>query len=240
MLNFLRKIRRQEFKGRYLKYAIGEILLVVIGILIALSINNWNEARKESKRLLTYEGILVTELEGDLRTLEAMGDFNDSIRGLIDVYLAEYSTKEPDIDKIRQLNIGQAMIVNTFGKQSFTLDEITQNGSLSLFPDETKQAILSLKFIHELFVYYERQSLQRVLDALDQRDQHIDFLYEKGYVKEPHPNAAKWYQTLESDNYRLLNNAIARTLVHYDYQEQIVFPTIKRRTEELLTLLKAP
>ena len=33
--------------GRYLKYAIGEIILVVIGILIALSINNWNEARKE-------------------------------------------------------------------------------------------------------------------------------------------------------------------------------------------------
>ena len=33
--------------GRYLKYAIGEIVLVVIGILIALSINNWNE--EESK-----------------------------------------------------------------------------------------------------------------------------------------------------------------------------------------------
>lgn len=33
--------------GKYLKYAIGEIVLVVIGILIALSINNWNENRKE-------------------------------------------------------------------------------------------------------------------------------------------------------------------------------------------------
>ncbi|WCO00268.1 DUF6090 family protein [Psychroserpens ponticola] len=32
--------------GKYLKYAIGEIILVVIGILIALSINNWNEGRK--------------------------------------------------------------------------------------------------------------------------------------------------------------------------------------------------
>lgn len=34
--------------GRYFKYAIGEIVLVVIGILIALSINNWNETRKEN------------------------------------------------------------------------------------------------------------------------------------------------------------------------------------------------
>ena len=240
MLNFLRKIRKNEFKGRYLKYAIGEILLVVIGILIALSINNWNETRKDRKRLLTYKQILAAEQKEDLNTLEQMRDFNDSIRVIIDVYLAEFTAKDSDIDKIQQLNIGQAIIVNTFGKKSFTLDEITQNGSLSLFPDETKQAILSLKFIHELLGFYGRQSLQRVVDALDQRDLDIDLLYEKGYIKAPHPKAAQWYQNLESDNYRLLNNAIAKALDHYDYQEKTVFPAIKRSTEELLTLLKAP
>ena len=36
--------------GKYLKYAIGEIVLVVIGILIALSINNWNETRKLERK----------------------------------------------------------------------------------------------------------------------------------------------------------------------------------------------
>ena len=53
MIKFFRKIRQKlltENKfGRYLTYAIGEIILVVIGILIALSINNWNEKRKESQ-----------------------------------------------------------------------------------------------------------------------------------------------------------------------------------------------
>ncbi|MEH6779913.1 DUF6090 family protein, partial [Maribacter arcticus] len=51
MINFFRIIRQQllaENKfSRYLLYAIGEIVLVVIGILIALSINNWNENRKQ-------------------------------------------------------------------------------------------------------------------------------------------------------------------------------------------------
>ena len=59
MIKFFRKIRynlmSENKTGKYLKYAIGEIVLVVIGILIALSINNWNENRiktiKETKIL---------------------------------------------------------------------------------------------------------------------------------------------------------------------------------------------
>ena len=55
MINFFRQIRRKladnnEF-FKYSRYAIGEIVLVVIGILIALSINNWNEDRKASEKL---------------------------------------------------------------------------------------------------------------------------------------------------------------------------------------------
>jgi hypothetical protein len=50
MINFFRKIRHnllnENKTGKYIKYAVGEILLVVIGILIALQINNWNEDRK--------------------------------------------------------------------------------------------------------------------------------------------------------------------------------------------------
>jgi hypothetical protein len=51
VIKFFRKIRQQiltENKfSKYFLYAIGEIILVVIGILIALRINNWNELRKE-------------------------------------------------------------------------------------------------------------------------------------------------------------------------------------------------
>ena len=51
MINFFRKIRKQLADDnkplKYMRYAIGEILLVVVGILIALSINNWNEERKD-------------------------------------------------------------------------------------------------------------------------------------------------------------------------------------------------
>jgi len=38
--------------GRYLKYAIGEIVLVMIGILLALQVNTWNQKRQQKKRNL--------------------------------------------------------------------------------------------------------------------------------------------------------------------------------------------
>lgn len=65
MIHFFRKIRQNLLArgktGKYLKYAVGEIVLVVIGILIALQINNWNEARKA----VSYEKKVVQRLITD-------------------------------------------------------------------------------------------------------------------------------------------------------------------------------
>jgi len=60
MIKFFRHIRKQlltENKfSKYLIYAVGEIVLVVIGILIALSINNWNEERTTIEQSIMPEG----------------------------------------------------------------------------------------------------------------------------------------------------------------------------------------
>ncbi|NND51857.1 MAG: hypothetical protein HKN54_05595 [Flavobacteriaceae bacterium] len=67
MIKFFRRIRRQLLSenkfSKYLFYAVGEIILVVIGILIALQINNWNESRK----LDVVELALYTNLLGDIK-----------------------------------------------------------------------------------------------------------------------------------------------------------------------------
>jgi hypothetical protein len=56
--------------GRYLKYAIGEIFLVVIGILIALQINNWNEKRKTKNLEIVTLKELKMNLEADIKDIE--------------------------------------------------------------------------------------------------------------------------------------------------------------------------
>ena len=56
--------------GKYLKYAIGEIILVVIGILIALQINNWNEARKQKDSLNNIYVTIKTDLQEDIKNID--------------------------------------------------------------------------------------------------------------------------------------------------------------------------
>jgi len=56
---------------QYMRYAIGEVVLVVIGILIALSINNWNEGRKDRIAEQTLYKTLITSLESDLKDVNS-------------------------------------------------------------------------------------------------------------------------------------------------------------------------
>ena len=76
MIKFFRKIRHKlltENKfSKYTVYAVGEIILVVIGILIALSINNWNEWRKNSKTLEGYLIFLIEDIQSDKNQLNKL------------------------------------------------------------------------------------------------------------------------------------------------------------------------
>ncbi|QTN38680.1 hypothetical protein HZ996_05770 [Cryomorphaceae bacterium] len=102
MIRFFRKLRQKllaEGKlGQYLTYAVGEILLVVIGILIALALNNWNSDRKERD----LEIKLLEEIHEDLRAslydlesgLEVIRESQDMTRALRDHIMNRESENE--------------------------------------------------------------------------------------------------------------------------------------------------
>ena len=74
MIKFFRKIRQKlltENKfSKYLIYAIGEIILVVIGILIALSINNWNQEQQQKKILNNIYTTIKVDLQQDIKNID--------------------------------------------------------------------------------------------------------------------------------------------------------------------------
>lgn len=80
MISLFRKIRQKLLKEnrvtRYLVYALGEILLVVIGILIALQINTWNENRKYRNQEAAFYADIISDLDKDLDKLDFLTEFH--------------------------------------------------------------------------------------------------------------------------------------------------------------------
>jgi hypothetical protein len=74
MIKLFRKIRQkllsQHKVTQYVLYALGEIFLVVIGILIALQVNTWNEDRVQRSREVKYLKNIRLDLEKDLASLD--------------------------------------------------------------------------------------------------------------------------------------------------------------------------
>ena len=84
MIKFFRKIHLEFMEKKntvnYFKYAFGEIILVVIGILIALQINNWNVQRLEKNRLIKIYERVIDDMENDIQELSGTLIFLDSIK----------------------------------------------------------------------------------------------------------------------------------------------------------------
>ncbi len=82
MINFFRNIRKKLADDnkplKYARYAIGEILLVVIGILIALQINNWNEERKAIISERSQINFVYQDLKRDLSKIESIYNWSGS------------------------------------------------------------------------------------------------------------------------------------------------------------------
>jgi len=93
MLSYFRKIRKQLANDnpsmKYLRYAIGEIVLVVIGILIALQINTWNEERNKRQEEQFLLENLLENLQTNLALLSEgtlqLEDFNESAEIILQV-----------------------------------------------------------------------------------------------------------------------------------------------------------
>ncbi len=80
--------------GMYFKYAVGEIVLVVIGILIALSINNWNEKRLEVNQEKITLSNLNEEFQDNLRDLDSISAKLSKTIGAMEHLFAMFNKEE--------------------------------------------------------------------------------------------------------------------------------------------------
>ena len=149
MIKFFRKIRQKlliENKfSKYLIYAIGEIVLVVIGILIALSINNWNESRKENLIEQNYLRRLLVDLESDYKTLTfSKGLSNDRIN---QIKILTDVIKNPLLSNKNSIQIIESIEKVTWRSylplSKIVYNELLNSGNMSLIQSEYLRNLLS-------------------------------------------------------------------------------------------------
>ena len=132
--------------GKYLKYAVGEIILVVIGILIALQINNWNEDRKNNKLEANFISRLLDDLYEEENYLQSYIKYNtqvsDRAKKAIQYFEnydnVDYNPEESLIDLYQASQISDARAPNS------TYQELIASGQINLLrSDSLKQSIIS-------------------------------------------------------------------------------------------------
>ncbi|TXE16602.1 hypothetical protein ES692_12565 [Psychroserpens burtonensis] len=136
MIKFFRKIRQNMLTenkfSKYLLYAIGEIILVVIGILIALSINNWNELRKTNNNQEKYLKLLKVE---SLKNLNEVNRYKDLVTNMNSSQLTAMNLIDANHDTLSESYLSKTIfevIKNTFSfdYENSTLSELKNSGEL--------------------------------------------------------------------------------------------------------------
>jgi hypothetical protein len=151
MIKFFRKIRQNQLSenkfSKYLLYAIGEIVLVVIGILIALSINNWNENRKNKVLLSDYTESLINDLRQDTIILNRVikSASNDIINQ--EILAQRLSSIHANIDTLKTIVKNDlSMNYAVFRPPNRnTLLAIQANGIIELFDEKTYNYLIELQ-----------------------------------------------------------------------------------------------
>lgn len=164
--------------NKYLIYAVSEIMLVVIGILLALQVNNWNEERKlnlESKAIYTA---LNSEFKNNRTVLKERIDFLEDANNNVAIILSyinkkEASFKSVNMDSIfvRSLNYGNYNPANS------SIQELISSGKLNLIKDDVlKENLFNwLQLLQDADEDFKNQDLQHQTQLVVYLSKNISF-----------------------------------------------------------------
>jgi hypothetical protein len=164
MIKFFSKIRRNLLdggkNGRYLKYAIGEIFLVMIGILLALQVNNWNEKRKSKKNECTLLTELHKSVKEDIKNITEIINRNQSYMSSAHIVLNAIENNQSFNDSISD-HLQRSFKVWRIYIKTSAYDNLKEYGLHVIENERTRNSIISAyggraKFVDELYARYDQ------------------------------------------------------------------------------------
>ena len=156
MIKFFRKIRQKLLSenkfSKYLLYALGEIILVVIGILIALQINNWNSQRIDRNKEKEYLHNLIEDIKVQQLLVKNQIIHEKKIKSKVERALVHLSSEEIDADTLNEY-------LSDITRKSFVVNDpsfqdLKSSGNILLIKDNVLR-----KNILNFYQYLEYSSL---------------------------------------------------------------------------------
>jgi len=233
--------------GKYSLYAIGEILLVVIGILLALQINNQNDLRKDRIKEVQYLANIRTDLEINLLEMDRFMEYRTESIASANRVLEHFEGKP--ITDYSAFNADGVHIYEwgRFWQNNNTFQELVNSGNLALISNEAiKTALLDIELLYKIMKSEEdhyrfdtETALYKPLyDLMDLRPMVANYEYHltNGESGEDVDLSGEYFSGFLKST--IIKNGFVMTVLELSKLNGQMLE-IKRRTQELISLIDA-
>jgi Family of unknown function (DUF6090) len=251
MLKIFRKIRQnllsENKTSKYTIYAVGEIFLVVVGILIALQINNWNETKKEQAITDKYLSGFVSDLEKDRIQLETLiavrKKQSTSAKALLDMI----ETNDYELDSFYN-HYYFLFPFYRFTPNSNTLEEVLNSSHLRFITDEDiKNRLLDLRSsykriqLNEEHVYEDRSIYLYSALTMNHIEMNGLFIADTGFSvekKEESFSKSKDAEVYKKDAEYFINDRHFKSFINLlDFNLVFVIPQVEKARNECQSII---
>lgn len=245
MIQLFRKIRQNLLSegktGKYFQYAVGEIVLVVIGILIALQINNWNDIRKNSKAESQYYCKLLEDFELDRTQLVSVKESIDLSIENTNEALLTLDAGNKDRHYLMNKYVS-AVRRDIYVPHNKTFEELIYSGNLKIISDQEVKNVL-LQYNSDLesnLTVIQKNRDEFVKEIYKLTNTTVDFgLHEIEFVKEM--LTPEVIEILPKDNWTKDKDS----MIYKDFQKILLFNLTtaareKQVIEAIIDLMEPP
>ncbi|WP_268033035.1 DUF6090 family protein [Algoriphagus sp. PAP.12] len=232
MISIFRSIRQKLLQQnkitRYIAYALGEIFLVVIGILIALQVNNWNENRKLADRKKVQLENLQQDFEENLNSLNFLISFLEDREDYARQVIGLLDSLPHSLDSISTVfALERSGFTHYFNPNQPTYEEMKSSGTLSLISNkELKNVMLTYQAFLEYNHLMEEGNREPIDTYADQIIRYMDPEFGDIDITD---NDSKAYAGVKFDLKAMSNDPEIRYLLKVIIHKSIVEAGYKNR-----------
>ena len=240
MVNFFRKIRRKLALDnkplRYLRYAIGEIVLIVIGILIALQINNLNEQRKLNR----LENDLLSEvkngLEYDLKELKNSIEFHRSCLKSQDI-IVDWIEGKINYNDTLGIHFLHTVFNKNFRSKEAPYETLKQVGLKIIKNDSLRNQISNLYDLEYEDMYWWQEDYDKIKSQF--RNSYADLGFEVTGIKESNGGKLTPLDTIKLKDDKAYNFNLKSARGILDVFTNIIMTNVELELEKTIEMVES-